>query len=348
MKPIVVCVWIFISFPIFMHCSRQDPKDARYARKQFYLGNDYFEKYMESLQKIDRLRSENTRFQREMASALQDVADDQTLIDIRQKKLQIQKNTDQITEETELSGRYLNAALEELNKSLVADPGYAQTHFLLGLIYLKKATTEIDISTRFQCMTGEALEEHQNTANQLLKKARQHFVKSAQDKQLASKSQNNIAAIDIHFGHYEEAVSAARMALEDLVYQEGHVARSNMGWAYFHMKKYENAIAQFTQALLAESKFCIARYRLARTYLESERTQEAISEFEKTLHQGFPCNGIQEAYLYVGLAYIKQSQVEDAARRFEECIIITPESCIALECKKYLNLLQQEIQKSNN
>lgn len=343
MKPFFLHAWLILNFlGPFSACTGENPKDARYARKQFYLGNDYFEKYMESLQKIDRLRNENTRLQKEIAAALQDAADEQALTDVRQKKLQIQKNAEQITEETELSGRYINAALEELNKSLVADPGYAQTHFLLGLIYLKKATTEIDVSTRFQCMTGEALEEHKNTADQLLKKARNHFVRAARDKQLASKSQNNIAAIDIHFGNYEEALAAARLALEDLVYQEGHVARSNMGWAYFHLKKYENAVAQFTQALLAESKFCIARYRLARTYIESERTEDAISEFEKTLRQGFPCNGIQEVYLYLGLAHVKLGQADDASRRFEECIALAPESCTALECKKYLKLLQQE------
>lgn len=344
MKLLFSKVWPVLGLLVlFSACTNNDPKDARYAQKQFYLGNDYFEKYMESLQKVDRLRSENTRLEREIAATLQDsAADGQALMDVRQKKQQIQKNTEMITEETELSVRFLNAALEELHKSLVADPGYAQTHFLLGLIYLKKATSEIDISTRFQCMTGEALEEHRTTAEQLLRKARQHFVKAAQDKQLASRSQNNIAAIDIHFGNYEEAVAAARMALEDLVYQEGHVARSNMGWAYFHMKKYENAVAQLTQALLAESKFCIARYRLARTYLESERTEDAVSEFEKTLRQGFPCNSIQEVYLYLGLAHVKLGHADDAARRFEECIAVSPASCVALECKKYLQLMQEE------
>ncbi|PKN28115.1 MAG: hypothetical protein CVU65_00100 [Deltaproteobacteria bacterium HGW-Deltaproteobacteria-22] len=325
-----------------MSCHTSDPKDTRYAQKQYYLGNDYFEKYMESLQKIESLQIENTRTEVEIATTLQQHPDEQALMDVRIKKQRIQKNQDTIREETEMSGRYINAALEELKKSLVADPAYSGTHFLLGLIYLKKATSELDISTRMQCMTGESLAEHRDSANSLLTQARRHFVKAATDRQMASKCHNNIAAIDIHFGNHEDAISAAKMALTDLVYQEGHVARSNMGWAYFHLKKYENALSQLMQALLMEGKYCVARYRLGRVYMEQDRTEEAIAEFEKTLRQGHPCNSIQEVYLYLGLSYIKVNRAQDALSQFETCMQVAAGSCVAAECRHYLNLLQEE------
>jgi len=333
------CIYVIVTF---VACRTQDPKDTRYAQKQYFLGNDYFEKYMDSLQKIERLQIENVRTEQEVSTVLQQQPDEQALMDVRLKRQRIQKNQETIREEMEMSVRFLNASLEELKKSLVADPAYSGTHFLLGLIYLKKATSELDISTRMQCMTGESLTEHRDTANSLLTQARRHFIKAASDRQLASKCHNNVAAIDIHFGNHEDAVTAAKLALSDLVYQEGHVARSNMGWAYFHLKKYDQALSQLTQALLMESKFCVARYRLGRVYQEQERTEEAIAEFEKTLRQGHPCNSIQEVYLYLGLAYVKSGRAQDAAGMFETCTQLAGGSCVAAECRHYLQLLQQE------
>lgn len=323
-------------------CKTQDPKDSRYARKQFFLGNDYFEKYMESLQKIERLQIENAKTELEISTTLQHQPDEQALVEVRLKNQRLQKNQEMIREEMEMSGRFINAALEELKKSLVADPSYAATHFLLGLIYLKKATSELDISTRMQCMTGDGLTEHRDKANSLLAQARRHFIKAASDHQVASKCHNNVAAIDLHFGNYEDAVTAAKLALSDLVYQEGHVARSNMGWAYFHMKKLDQALSQLTQALLMESKFCVARYRLGRVYQEQERTKEAIAEFEKTLRQGHPCNSIQEVYLYLGLAHVKLGRTQEAAGTFENCLRVAANSCVAVECRQYLKMLQSE------
>ena len=334
--------FVLLSVFAWTSCHTSDPKDTRYAQKQYYLGNDYFEKYMESLQKIESLQIENTRTENEIATTLQQQPDEAALMDVRIKKQRIQKNQEQIREEMEMSGRFLNAALEELKKSLVADPAYAGTHFLLGLIYLKKATSELDISTRMQCMTGDSLTEHRDSANSLLTQARRHFIKASADRQMASKCHNNIAAIDIHFGNYEDAITAAKLALSDLVYQEGHVARSNMGWAHFHLKKYENALAQLTQALLMESKFCVARYRLGRVYMEQDRMDDAINEFEKTLRQGHPCNSIQEVYLYLGLSYIKVNRPHDALAQFELCMQVAAGSCVAAECRQYFQLLQEE------
>ncbi len=341
------CLFSFFFLFFFVSCKTEDPKEARYARKQFYLGNDYFDKYVESLQKIERLQIETIRTETEIAESLQQSPDEQTLMDIRLKKARIQKNLEMIRDEGELSKRYLNSALDELKKSLVADPGYGSTHFLLGLIYLKKATSDLDISTRMQCFTGESLQEHKDQADQLLKMARQHFVKASSDKQLASRAQNNIAVIDIHFSNHDGAISATRMALKDLVYQEGHVARSNMGWAYFHQKKYDLAISQLTQALLMEGKFCVARYRLGRVYLEQERLDDAIAEFEKTIRQGHPCNSIQELYLYLGLGYVKQHRQEEALQQFEICTRIAPNSCVAEECRQYMQTLRNDGDQDN-
>jgi tetratricopeptide (TPR) repeat protein len=330
------------SLVLLSTCQTREPKDSRYAQKQFFLGNDYFDKYMEALQKIERLQIENAKTEQEIATTLQQQPDEQALLEVRIKKQRIQKNQEVIGEEREMSGRFLNAALEELKKSLVADPAYSGTHFLLGLIYLKKATSELDISMRMQCMAGDSLAEHRDMANSLLTQARRHFIKAATDRQVASKCHNNVAAIDIHFGNHEDAVTAAKLALTDLVYQEGHVARSNMGWAYFHMKKLDQALSQLTQALLMEGKFCVARYRLGRVYLEQDRTEEAIAEFEKTLRQGHPCNSIQEVHLYLGLSYVKVGRTQEAAGMFETCLQVTPNSCVAVECRQYLKMLQQE------
>jgi hypothetical protein len=47
-------------------------------------------------------------------------------------------------------------------------------------------------------------------------------------------------------------------------------------------------------------------------------------------------------YLYLGLSYIKVNRAQDALSQFETCMQVAAGSCVAAECRHYLNLLQEE------
>ncbi|MBU1221951.1 tetratricopeptide repeat protein [Myxococcota bacterium] len=335
MKILPVLLIIFSSLPL--SCKPEtDENQLRYARKQYYLGNDYFSRYIEALRKIDKLRIENEKLGKSLSKL--SLSGDQTvnIQSIRTSRAIIQKNNQTIEKEETLAKRYLDAALIELLKAVTSDPKMFRAYFEIALIYLKKATTEIDMGTRVQCYTGDEKKENREKSRSLLQKARKHFIHSAKEKDLKSQSYNNVSAIDLYLEEWETALGYAKLAISDLVYQDSHVAQSNIGWALFHMKKYSGAISHFRQSLLAQRHFCIARYRLARTYFAMGKTSEAETEFDRTIKQGYPCNGIQEAWLYGAMSKLKNNKLDQAKDYLKKCVSISPSSCVAAECKTLL------------
>ncbi|MBN2723880.1 MAG: tetratricopeptide repeat protein [Deltaproteobacteria bacterium] len=326
---------LYISTIIFImsSCREEDGKKPRFAQKQYYLGHDYFSKYVETLRKIDSLRAENARIVKSLSKLSLSGDRPAQISKIRSDRNRMKRNNLVIERETAASRKYLDAALVELRKAIIADSSHVRAHFELGLIYLKKATTEIDMGTRVQCFQGDEKKESSDRWKDLLIKSRKHFTFSARDKELKSSSYNNISAIDLYLEDWESALEHSKIAMSDLVYQETHVASSNVGWAYFNMKNYPRAISHLKQALISQKNFCLARYRLARIYYKMGRYDDSEREFDRTLKQGPPCNGIQEAWLYGAMSKLKRGDAVVAKDYLRKCSIIAPQSCIAAQCR---------------
>ncbi|MBU1537426.1 tetratricopeptide repeat protein, partial [Myxococcota bacterium] len=231
------------------------------------------------------------------------------------------------------------AALTELKKAVIADPHHTNAHFELGLIYLKKASTILDITKRAQCFQGDARKEKEEEAQALLAMAKKHFLQSARNKQLTSKAHNNVSAIEIHFGNNESAIEHAKKSTSDLVYQDSYVANTNIGWAYYHLKQFKKSIPYFKQALLIQSKYCLARYRMGRSLFELGEYSKAEKALLRTVKQGPPCNSIQEAWLYLGLAQLKLGKHKNAVFALSRCKLISDQSCVSQKCEQHLKVI---------
>jgi Tfp pilus assembly protein PilF len=323
---------------------KKDKKNIRYAKKQYFLGHDYFSKYILSLRNIANLRHKTSILEKKLKKLSLSNNEEGSISSIRANKVEIKKNTEIINNEISLSGKYLNAALVELKKAVMVDPKHFPAQFELALIYLKKASSMMDLTKRTQCMSGDFLKEKTEDTAALLGKSKLHFLFSTKNEKLASKSFNNIASIEIYFTNYDNAIAYGKKALKDLIYQEGYVANSNIGWALFFKKEYKTAVSYFKQALLLQPKYCLARYRLGRVYFESELYQLSNKALSRTISQGPPCSNIQEAWLYLGLTQMKLNQIKKAEYTFSRCVELAPSSCIALKCKKHQQLISNTTQ----
>ncbi len=330
---------LFLFSLLLLSCTKDEGKNLRYAKKLYYLGHDYFSKHMNTLGRIASLRRENAKLEKELKTLKLTSGQRASIASIRSSKKRIQKNGETIRTQMVLARRFLNAALTELNKAIIANPLHLQAHFELGLIYLKKASVILDMAKRAQCMAGPDLKEREEEANALLAKARKHFLRSTKSKKLRSKAHNNIAAIQLHFYKLDAAIAHGKRALSDLVYQDSFVANSNIGWAYFKKGQHQRAVSAFKQSLLLQPKYCLSRYRLGRAYFELGKYGKANTALERTLKQGPPCNAVQEAWLYLGLTLLKRGREEAAEHALLRCLRIAPSSCVGLRCKRHLEQL---------
>jgi len=114
----------------------------------------------------------------------------------------------------------------------------------------------------------------------------------------------------------------------------------------FHEKNYGKAVSYLNQALLLQSKYCLARYRLGRAFFDSGNFKKSEYHLQKTLNQGPPCTNIQEVWLYLGLTQVKRGMPEKAVYTFTKCVEVAPSSCVAQKCKHHLTLLESSSEKS--
>ena len=93
-------------------------------------------------------------------------------------------------------------------------------------------------------------------------------------------------------GRHEDALKEALIAEARVPFSTVHSRR--VGWAYYHGRSYEAAIAQLRQTLTLDSSYDPARTLLARTYVMNGQFVEAIREIEAT----GPVNDAMRAQIY--------------------------------------------------
>ncbi|MCU1281118.1 MAG: tgl, partial [bacterium] len=123
-------------------------------------------------------------------------------------------------------------ALEELLKAVELDPSNPDAHNLLGLVFLRRGAEAEELSTRNQCLKGEALSLEKQESDGQFKRAEEQLRKAIELKPDFSVARNNLAVVMIHFGRYDEAVALEDKALSNIVYREPYAAQGNLGQAY--------------------------------------------------------------------------------------------------------------------
>jgi Tfp pilus assembly protein PilF len=222
-------------------------------------------------------------------------------------------------------------ALEELLKAVELDPKNPDAHNLLGLVFLRQGAESDELSTRNQCLKGEALALEKQESDGHFKKAEEQLRLAISLKPDFSEARNNLAVVMIHLGRYDEAVQLEEKALSNIVYREPYAAEGNLGQAYLEKRDYVRAAKALRQALFEQPKFCVGRYRLAKVYYEQKDWDHAAEEIEQvTNDKGCP---IQEAYQLAGMVALRRDQRERAQQLFSRCVDLAPKSCLASECK---------------
>ncbi|HEY2748621.1 MAG TPA: tetratricopeptide repeat protein [Polyangia bacterium] len=222
-------------------------------------------------------------------------------------------------------------ALEELIKAVELNPDNPDAHNLLGLVWLRKGAEAEELSTRNQCLKGEALALEKQDWDTQFKKAEEQLRKAITLKKDFSEARNNLAVVMIHFGRYDEAVDLEEKALANIVYREPFAAEGNLGQAYLEKHDYVRAAKALRQALFEQPRFCVGRYRLAKVYYEQQDWDHAAEEIGQVVtDKACP---IQEAYLLAGMVALRREDRDKARQMFSRCIDLAPKSCEASECK---------------
>jgi type IV pilus assembly protein PilF len=236
------------------------------------------------------------------------------------------------------ANRRVEAAIEELQKALKADPENADAYNMLGIIALKQGHDYLQQSETAACLKGRDAEVVHADAVQKFREAETQLRKAVDLRSEFSSAWNNLSVATFHLDEWDASIAAAQNALKDPTYAEPQTARANLGWAYYHKKDLLNAWKELHEAVSQAPEFCVGRYRLAKVYVERGEIDSAAEEVDSVV--GNEKCPIQEAFLLGGLVHERRKESDRARALFERCASLAPRSCMAAECRRYAQLIQ--------
>jgi type IV pilus assembly protein PilF len=160
---------------------------------------------------------------------------------------------------------------------------------------------------------------------------------------------NNMAAALL--GKKEEwtkVIRYADKALSISSYATPEYAHFNKGVAYYHLKEYEKAQAEFETSLESDSNYADSHYYLGLTLLELKKYPAAVNSFQKALELISMSEGGQDnpllidSHFYLAIGYLQSRQNDLAVKEFQKVIDLAPGSARAQDAQQYLNTLKMK------
>jgi len=232
----------------------------------------------------------------------------------------------------------VEAAMEELQKALQADPENADAYNMLGIIALRQGhdyLTQLEVSS---CLKGRDAELVRADAQAKFREAATHLGKAVELRPDFAEAWNNLSVAQLQLQSWDLSIEAARNALKYATYATPEMARANLGWAYYQKKDIQNAWKELHDAVSRAPGFCVARYRLAKVYLDRGETDQASDALAPVISDVKRCP-IQEAQLLGGLLHERKRDTAAARELFQRCVDMGPRSCAADECRRYAQLI---------
>ncbi|MFA5903965.1 MAG: tetratricopeptide repeat protein [Desulfobacula sp.] len=167
--------------------------------------------------------------------------------------------------------------------------------------------------------------------------AENHFKKSLESKKDYVDAKNNLGAAYLKQQKWSLAIDCFEDVSKSLVYSNPEIPYSNLGWAYFHMKKYDKANFFFNKSLQINPRFLISIHGLASVYLEIGSYLQAIDFLNLELKRE-PDAAILHSD--IAKAYEGINEFSKAKKSWEIVLKLVPEtSQLAREAKQKLNEL---------
>ncbi len=101
-------------------------------------------------------------------------------------------------------------------------------------------------------------------------------------------------------------------------------ARSLLGWAQMLQEKYDDALGNFQQVLMAEPANALARVNVGYICLKKEIFGEAIEHLSKALRLDNDRKATLYANFYLGMLYFQREMYEDAEQFYRKAIALGP------------------------
>jgi tetratricopeptide (TPR) repeat protein len=167
--------------------------------------------------------------------------------------------------------------------------------------------------------------------------AEEHYLRALDLDENNPRYLNNLAAVYLDTGRYDEAIRFYREAAANLLFTSPETSYGGIGYVNFLKGDYVAAIAAYQEALARNPRYALGYFRLSEALFAVGRDEEAVRALKQTL--GLVPNDVAVHYR-LGLAYFKLRQKDKAAAAFRDVVRIAPDSEQARLANNYLEMLK--------
>lgn len=213
----------------------------------------------------------------------------------------------------------------------------ARIHYDLGVQAVQaspqQAMTEFERALELDSEFPEALNAKGMLLHVVFRKfdeAQEVLKKAVALKPRFSEAKTNLGNLYLDLKRYDEAIALYQEALGDILYPTPFIAEANLGWAKYKKGQTDEAITHIKTAVTVNPKFCLGYRNLGTIYSDTNQTEEACKQFGKYREN---CAEVADAHMQEGVCLAKLGQVQQARAALEACAAKAGDSPLKDDCK---------------
>lgn len=225
-----------------------------------------------------------------------------------------------------LEEQNMAGAFQHLQEAIRLDPDFTEAHFLMGTLFLAR---------------GDYTEAESSLRDALRANAAQG---AAGTPAITPDVHNSLGVVYLHMRRLDDAERELRLSTGDLMNRTPHLAWGNLGWAYYEMGQYDQAMEALEQAVRHQPLFCVGWYRIGQVHyaLGSAGDESAFGRAEDALTRALEvddeaCRRLQDAWQLRGETRARLGRREDAVDDLETCVQLSAETETGQTCVRLLD-----------
>ncbi len=163
-----------------------------------------------------------------------------------------------------------------------------------------------------------------------LELAVEHFKKALDINPEFSPARNNLGAAYIEQENWEAAIECFKIVNDDLLYGTPQYPMSNLGFAYYKLGDYDQAIYYYTEAQDIAPNFPMAYHGMGLTYMAMGDYEKAVEILEAAIEKAPNAVPI---YIDLGKAYKMQHENNKAYEIFKKAAAMTEDPKLKKEAE---------------
>lgn len=132
-----------------------------------------------------------------------------------------------------------------------------------------------------------------------------------------SEATTNLGNLYMDLKRYDDAIALYNEALNDVLYGAPFIAQGNMGWAYFKKGDTKNAVEHLKAAVTINPKYCLGYSQLGQLYEVDGQGDESCKQFGRFRDA---CPESPDGHHKFGLCQLRAGKTEDAQKSFATCV----------------------------